>query len=323
MVNAKILRAEAHTRLLKQWALDEGFFYCGISEASFLENEAARYEKFLAENRHGTMDWMERNIDKRLDPRLLVEGTISVVSLLFNYTPSPGDDILALNEPKISRYAWGRDYHKVIKGKLKNILAKIRTEIGEVAGRAFVDSAPVMEKAWAERAGAGWQGKHTNLISKTEGSWFFIAELLLDLELIPDTPVGDFCGTCTRCIDACPTGAITEAWWLDASKCISYLTIELEEAIPQSFGNEMKGWAFGCDICQEVCPWNRFATPHHTPDFKPNPELFELHRRQFVDLTEEVFERVLGKSPLKRPGFDKFKQNVAFALWGNDNSEQE
>lgn len=314
MVNSQTLQSEKNTALLKNWALAEGFFYCGISEASFLEKEAVRYEKFLNENRHGQMDWMERNFDKRLDPRLLVEGTQSVVSLLFNYSPSTENEALALNSPKISRYAWGRDYHKVLKSKLKRLLEKLKQEVGDVGGRAFVDSAPVLEKAWAQKSGGGWQGKHTNLISKTEGSYFFLAELLLDLPLVADNPIGDFCGTCTKCIDACPTGAITDAWWLDASKCISYLTIELEEAIPASFGTQMEGWAFGCDICQEVCPWNRFAKPHQTADFKPHPELFDWHNREFKELTEEVFERVLGKSPLKRPGFEKFKENVAFTL---------
>lgn len=300
-----------NTQVVKSIASDLGFDFCGISKATFLEKEAPRLEKWLKENKHGKMAYMENHFDKRLDPRLLVPGARSVVSLLFNYyTPKEQADADA---PKISKYAYGEDYHFVVKRKLKSFFSRIQDEIGEVDGRVFVDSAPVMDKAWAEKSGLGWIGKNANLINKSRGSFFFIAELILDLELNEDAPDKDHCGTCTRCIDACPTDAIEEPYVVNGSKCISYLTIELKnEIIPKEFQGKLDNWMFGCDICQDVCPWNRFSSPNNESAFEPNAALLNMKQRDWRDLTQEVFQELFKKSAVKRTKFDGLKRNIEF-----------
>jgi epoxyqueuosine reductase len=251
---------------------------------------------------------MENHFDKRLDPRLLVPGGKSVVSILLNYYT---EEQQAKGAPKISKYAYGKDYHLVIKDKLKQLFQKIQEEIGEVNGRVFVDSAPVMDKAWAVRSGLGWMGKNTNLINQKVGSFFFIAELIIDLELEYDTPVTDHCGTCTACIDACPTEALTP-YNIDASKCISYLTIELKDQIPNEFQNKMDNWAFGCDVCQDVCPWNRFSKTHNEPLFDPKPELMDYNQKDWEELTETTFETIFKNSAVKRTRYQGLKRNLSF-----------
>ena len=262
--------AEKHTQLIKQKAKELGFLSCGMSKAEFLEEEAPRLEKWLQQNMHGEMKYMENHFDKRLDPTKLVEGSTSVVSLLYNYYP---EEIQQEDTYQISKYAYGRDYHFVIKDKLKSLMQFIQEEIGEVGGRAFVDSAPVLDKAWAQRSGLGWIGKHSNLLTKQVGSFYFIAELIIDLDLVYDTPVTDHCGSCTACIDACPTQAIVEPYVVDGSKCISYFTIELKNDLPSQLAGKFNDWAFGCDICQDVCPWNKFSKSHQEPLFNPDERL--------------------------------------------------
>ena len=285
-----------------------GFLSCGISKAEFLEEEAPRFEKWLNEQKHGQMAYMENHYDKRLDPRLLVPGAKSVVSLLLNYYT---DEHQVEGAPKISKYAYGTDYHFVIKEKLKQLFQILQEEIGEINGRVFVDSAPVMDKAWAGRSGLGWMGKNTNLINKKVGSFFFIAEMILDLKLDYDTPVTDHCGTCTACIDACPTEALTP-YNIDASRCISYLTIELKDQIPSEFQNKMDDWSFGCDICQDVCPWNRFSKPHNEPLFEPRTELLEFTKKDWEELTEATFDTIFKNSAIKRTRYRGLKRNLAF-----------
>jgi len=302
---------EERSKILKSMALDLGFASCRISKAEFLENEAPRLEQWLKEERNGKMAYMANHFDKRLDPRLLVEGAKSVVSLVFHYTPE--DSKLSEGEFKISRYAYGEDYHIVLKDKLKELLFRLTERIGEIGGRVFVDSAPVLEKAWAARNGTGWLGKHTNIIHPKMGSFFFLCELIIDLELTEDQAINDHCGTCTRCIDACPTEAITGPYQLDASKCISYLTIELKEAIPNHFKNKMENWVFGCDICQEVCPWNqKFSILHAEKRFIPHPDLLLFEQKDWLELSEEVFSKVFSKSAVKRTKFSGFQRNIAF-----------
>ena len=299
-----------YTSKIKSAAKALGFLSCGISKADFLEDEAPRLEQWLNHGHHGSMSYMERHFDKRLDPRLLVPGAKSVVSLLLNYhTDKKQTDPKA---PKISSYAYGTDYHFVIKEKLKELMQIIHREIGEVNGRVFVDSAPVMDKAWAAKSGLGWLGKNTNLISKQVGSFFFIAELIIDLELDYDAPVTDHCGSCTACIDACPTDALLQPYQIDGSKCISYLTIELKENIPTEFKGQMDNWAFGCDICQTVCPWNRFATPHDEPAFEPQEELLNLTKSEWQEMTSVVFNKVFKNSAVKRTKFEGLKRNIKF-----------
>lgn len=299
-----------YTAKIKSAADALGFLSCGISQADFLEDEAPRLEQWLNQGHHGSMSYMERHFDKRLDPRLLVPGAKSVVSLLLNYhTDKKQADPKA---PKISSYAYGKDYHFVIKEKLKELMQIIHREIGEVNGRVFVDSAPVMDKVWAAKSGLGWLGKNTNLISKKAGSFFFIAELIIDLELDYDTPVTDHCGSCTACIDACPTDALLQPYQIDGSKCISYLTIELKENIPTEFKGQMDNWAFGCDICQTVCPWNRFATPHDEPAFEPQEELLNLTKSEWQEMTSVVFNKVFKNSAVKRTKFEGLKRNIKF-----------
>ena len=302
---------DKNTQLIKQKALDLGFMFCGISKADFLEEEAEQLDQWLKNGNHGRMSYMENYFDKRLDPRLLVEDAKSVVSLLLNYFPSEAQ--LDSEAPKISKYAYGEDYHFVIKEKLKDLFQFIQGQIGEVGGRVFVDSAPVMDKAWAKRSGLGWMGKNTNIIHPKHGSFFFIAELILDLELVPDGPMKDYCGTCTKCIDDCPTDAIVAPYVVDGSKCISYLTIELkDELLPSEFRGKMDNWAFGCDICQDVCPWNRFSTPHKDSRFNPHENLLKMNKADWHDLTEEVFQELFRKSAVKRTKFDGLKRNIDF-----------
>jgi epoxyqueuosine reductase len=308
---------QRNTDMIKATAKQLGFDFCGISKAEFLVEEAPRLEAWLKNGSHGKMAYMENHFDKRLDPSKLVSGARSVVSLLYNYYPEK--DLLEEKEDhfKLAKYAYGEDYHFIIKNKLKIFMSILTKEIGAIDGRVFVDSAPVMERQWAAKSGLGWVGKNTLLINKEQGSFFFLAELILDLELEPDGPIKDYCGTCTRCIDACPTEAITP-FELDASKCISYLTIELKDNIPEEFDGKMKNWIFGCDICQNVCPWNRFSKPHNEPAFSPKNELLELFNNNWQDLTEEVFRSVFKGSAVKRTKFEGFVRNLKKAKkWPN------
>lgn len=309
MGKSSLIIAERSSQI-KQLALSHGFDFCGISKAGFLEDEAPRLEEWLKKGQNGQMAYMNNYFDKRLDPTLLVPGAKSVISLLLNYySESIQKDPLA---PKISRYAYGEDYHDVIKSKLSLMLADMKTQIGDFNARVFTDSAPVMEKAWAAKSGLGWVGKHTNLIRKESGSFFFIAEIICDLELETDGPVSDHCGTCTRCIDACPTDAIVEPYKVDGSKCISYFTIELRDEIPQEVKGKFENWMFGCDICQDVCPWNRFSKPHQTPAFNAKPELLEMSANEWQEITEDVFNLLFKKSPVKRTKYEGLKRNLRF-----------
>lgn len=305
-----MLTKSISTSIIKNIAYDLGFQFCGVSNAEFLEEEASRLEKWLKNDMHGSMRYMENHFDMRLDPRLLVPGAKSVVSLIYNYYPS---ETQREDTYKISKYAYGTDYHFVLKDKLKTFLERIREKIGEVDGRVFVDSAPVMDKVWAKKSGLGWIGKHSNLIHPKKGSFFFIAELILDLELIPDGPIKDYCGTCTRCIDECPTDAIVQPYVVDGSKCISYLTIELkDEIIPSQFTDKMNDWVFGCDICQDVCPWNRFSTPHSEPLFSPTSSLLDLSKKDWKDLSDEIFSKLFQKSAVKRTKKSGLLRNIKF-----------
>jgi epoxyqueuosine reductase len=299
-----------YSRIIKEEALKLGFLFCGISKAEFLEEEASRLETWLKSGFHGEMAYMENHFDKRLDPRLLVDGAKSVISLGLNYyTDQQQKDV---SSPKISKYAYGEDYHIVIKDRLKQLIEIIREKIGEVDGRAFVDSAPVLDKAWAKKAGLGWVGKNANIITKEKGSFFFLAELIIDLELEYDiAPAADHCGSCTRCVDACPTDAIVAPYVVDGSRCISYLTIELKNEIPAEFQGKMDNWMFGCDICQDVCPWNRFSVLHNEPAFKPS-EVLELSNRDWEDITEDAFKKVFKNSAIKRTKFSGLKRNIEF-----------
>ncbi len=300
-----------HTHLIRTEATRLGFSFIGFAKAQKLDAEARRLEQWLNQGFHGKMQYMENHFEKRVDPTKLVLGAKSVIVLVHNYFPK--DKQLDPTSPKLARYAFGEDYHFVLKRKLKDLLRFISENIGEVHGRCFVDSAPVMERDWAKIAGVGWTGKNTLLIHPRAGSYFFLAELILDLELEADAPMKDYCGTCTRCIDACPTGAISPKGYLvDGSKCISYLTIELKEAIPENFKGKMENWMFGCDICQEVCPWNRFSTPHEESAFEPNPDLLSMDKRDWEELTEDVFRKVFKKSAVKRTKFQGLKRNIEF-----------
>ena len=304
-----------YKQLITNKAHELGFFHVGFSTADFLEEEAPRLEKWLNKHHHGEMAYMANHFDKRLDPRLLVEDAKTVISLLFNYyTDQQQSDPEA---PKISKYAYGEDYHYVIKDKLKELLAFIQEEIGEVNGRGFVDSAPVMDKAWAKKAGLGWLGKNSNLIHPKKGSFFFIADLILDLKIEADGPIKDYCGTCTKCIDACPTEAIIEPYVVNGSKCISYLTIELkDELLPKEFEGKMDNWMFGCDICQDVCPWNRFSVLHNEERFEPHPDLLDLKKQDWMGLQEEGFQILFQRSPVKRTKYKGLKRNITFLKIG-------
>ncbi|WP_442969081.1 tRNA epoxyqueuosine(34) reductase QueG [Psychroserpens sp.] len=298
-----------YSQFIKSEAKRLGFLSCAISKAQFLEEEAPRLEKWLKNNAHGEMRYMENHFDKRLDPTKLVEGSKSVVSLLLNYHPS---EVQNTESYKLSKYAYGTDYHFVIKDKLKELLHSIQDEIGDVHGRAFVDSAPVLDKAWAAKSGLGWIGKHSNLLTQQIGSFYFIAELIIDLELDYDHATTDHCGTCTACIDACPTQAITEPYVVDGSKCISYFTIELKENIPSEFKGQFDDWMFGCDVCQDVCPWNRFSKAHNEPLFNPHPDLLSMTKKDWEEITKDTFNKVFKNSAVKRTKFEGLQRNVTF-----------
>ncbi|HLP62887.1 tRNA epoxyqueuosine(34) reductase QueG [Flavobacterium sp.] len=300
---------EKYTSFIKQEAQRFGFMACGISKAGFLEEEAPRLEQWLNSQQHGQMSFMEDHFDKRLNPILLMDGAKSVVSLLINYYP-PETQIE--DSYKISKYAYGKDYHNVILKKLRKLLRSIKAEIGEVSGRAFIDIAPIMDKAWAAKSGLGWIGKNSNLITQKVGSFYFIAELILDLELEYDNPTTDHCGSCTACIDACPTQAIIAPCVVDGSKCISYFTIELKDNLPTEMKGKFEDWAFGCDICQDVCPWNRFSKPHNEPLFNPYPELLSYSKKEWEEITDDVFNEVFKNSPLKRAKLEGLKRNIDF-----------
>ncbi len=304
-----MLTKTAISNFIKSEALRLGFLSCGISKSGFLEKEAPRLERWLNQNHHGQMSYMENHFDKRLNPNLLVEDAKSVVSLLLNYYPS---EFQNEESYKISKYAYGQDYHFVIKEKLNALLYSIQENIGEVSGRAFVDSAPVLDKAWAAKAGLGWIGKNSNLITKSVGSFYFIAELIIDLDLEYDHATTDHCGTCTACIDSCPTEAIVAPYVVDGSKCISYFTIELKENIPSEMKGKFNDWAFGCDVCQDVCPWNKFSKPHNEPLFNPHPDLLSMTKKDWEEITEETFKKVFKNSAVKRTKLDGLKRNIDF-----------
>ena len=299
---------ERHTERVKSIAVDLGFMNCRISKSEFLESEALHLENWLKSQAHGEMQYMENHFDKRLDPRLLVPGSKSVVSLAYNYFPK---ELNHSHSYKVSKYACGEDYHLVIKEKLFEFVERIREEIGDVHGRVFVDSAPVLEKAWAVKSGVGWIGKNANVITKSSGSFFFLAELILDLELVPDSVVSDHCGTCTACIDACPTNAIVADHVVDGSKCISYFTIELKQAVPEEWKSKLDDWIFGCDVCQDVCPWNKFSKPHAEPRFDLKDALRNKTKQDWLEMTEEIFNEQFGNSPLMRPGLKKIQSHFS------------
>ncbi|MDP1818080.1 MAG: tRNA epoxyqueuosine(34) reductase QueG [Leadbetterella sp.] len=301
------MQKDKNTAFIKSKAGELGFDFCGISKADFLEDEAKILEIWLNKNYNGKMAYMANYFDKRLDPRLLVEGAKSVITFILNYYP---EEELTEQEYKISKYAYGTDYHFVIKDKLSSLLSQMQTEIGDINARVFVDSAPVMDKVWAKKGGLGWIGKHSNLINRKIGSFFFIGEIICDLDLNYDGPIKDYCGTCTACIDACPTDAISEPYVVDGSKCISYLTIELKENIPTEFKDRMENWAFGCDICQDVCPWNSFAKPHNTVEFLPNEDLKNL--KNWEEITQEVFSKTFKNSAIKRTKYEGLMRNIDF-----------
>jgi epoxyqueuosine reductase len=301
---------EKNTKTIKSIASDLGFDFCGVSKAGFLEEEAPKLENWLKKGYHGKMQYMENHFDKRLDPTKLVEGAKSVVSLMYNYYPE--QDLVKSDSYKIAKYAYGKDYHFIIKDKLKDFMSRIHEEIGEVDGRIFVDSAPVLERQWAAKSGLGWLGKNSLLLNKERGSFYFLAELIIDLELEEDGPMQDYCGTCTKCIDACPTDAIVGDGVVDGSKCISYLTIELKDDLPSEFSNKMGNWVFGCDICQDVCPWNRFSKSHQEEAFQPHPGLSEMDKQDWEEMTKEVFNEVFRKSAVKRTKYSGLMRNIDY-----------
>lgn len=305
-----MINIESNSNTIKKIASDLGFDFCGISKADFLEEEAPRLEYWLKAKMQGEMGYMENYFDKRLDPRKLVEGAKSVVSLLYNYYPKA--DSSPATSYQISKYAFGEDYHSVIKDKLFDFLFRLKEAFGDINGRVFVDSAPVMDKVWAKKAGLGWVGKHSNLINTKIGSFFFIAELIIDIECKYDNSVKDFCGTCTRCIDACPTDAIVAPYVVDGSKCISYLTIELKNEIPAEFKGKMENWIFGCDICQDVCPWNRFKRSTKEQRFSASIDFKQLNDKDLENINEEVFNRVFSKSAIKRTKIKGLIRNIDF-----------
>ena len=300
---------QKYSKLIKAEAKRLGFLSCGISKAGFLEEEAPRLENWLNQNQHGEMKYMENHFDKRLNPTLLVDDAKSVISLLLNYYPS---ELQNSESCKISKYAYGQDYHFVIKEKLKELLHIIQTEIGEVSGRAFVDSAPVLDKAWAAKSGLGWIGKNSNLLTQQVGSFYFIAELVVDLDLDYDYATTDHCGTCNACIEACPTEAIVAPYVVDGSKCISYFTIELKENIPMEMKGKMNDWMFGCDVCQDVCPWNRFSKSHNEPLFNPNAELLSFTKKDWEEITDDTFKKVFKNSAVKRTKLEGLQRNIRF-----------
>jgi len=299
------------TDLIKKTAASLGFDYCGIAKAVQLDEDARRLENWLQQGMHGTMQYMENYFDLRIDPTRLVPGAKSVITLLQNYYPS---QLQQTDTPGIAKYAYGNDYHEVIKKKLNELINLIKENIGEINGRGFVDSAPVLERTWAQRSGLGWVGKNGNLINKQSGSFYFIATLIIDLELEYDDPYAkDFCGTCTKCIDACPTEAILPGKVVDGSKCISYFTIELKEMmIPEEMKGKFDNWMFGCDTCQDVCPWNRFSKPNTEPDFSAIPEILNLTSKEWERMTAENFKKIFNDSPLRRTKFEGIQRNLKF-----------
>lgn len=308
------------SKRIKQKAIDIGFQSCGISRADFLTQDKSRLEDWLGQGMHGEMDYMKQNLEKRLDPRLLFEGAKSVVSVLLNYYPTQKQaDPVA---PVLSKYAYGKDYHFVLKAKLKTLLQIIQEEIAPCRGRVFADSAPVLDKAWAARAGLGWIGKNTNLITMEHGSFFFIGELILDLELEPDQKiVGNHCGNCTRCIDACPTQAIVAPYVVDARKCISYQTIELKGELDDSLKGKFENRVFGCDICQDVCPWNLKSEPHREADFEPHPRLMQMNREEWMAMDQSVFNQLFRNSAVRRTKYSGLKRNLCF-LYETNKAEE-
>ena len=301
-----------NSQLVKRIAKEIGFSSCGISKARFLHEEEKKFEDWLKQGYQGSMSYLERNFDKRLDPTKLVPGAKSVISLSYNYFPPK--KLISENNFIISKYAYGRDYHKVVRNKLKKLFTKIRDKIGEVEGRVFVDSAPIHERAWAKLSGVGWIGKNSLLINKNQGSYFFLAEIICDLDLEYDEPVLNRCGNCTRCIDACPTDAITQAQVIDANKCISYLTIENKEKIPKELRGSINNSIFGCDICQDVCPWNKKSVPHNEKEFIPKKELRDLKKKDWIELTEDTFNKIFEGSAVKRTKFQGLKRNIKAVL---------
>ena len=301
---------QKYSALIKAKAQKFGFQNCGISKAGFLEEDARPLENWLQNHYHGQMQYMENYFDKRLDPTLLVEGSKSVISLSYNYFPE--EKISGSDNFKISKYAYGQDYHEIIKAILEEMVAELKEEIGDFHCRVFTDSAPVLERSWARKSGIGWVGKNANLITKQSGSFYFLAEIICDLDLSEDEPTTDHCGTCRKCIDACPTEAIVSEKIIDGSKCISYATIELKNEIPESFSNNMENWMFGCDICQDVCPWNRFSVPHNQEKFKPNHHLKSYTKQDWQELSQEIFSEIFRKSPVKRTKFAGLKRNIDF-----------
>ena len=297
-----------NSQLVKRLAKEIGFSSCGISKARFLHEEEKKFEDWLRQGYQGSMSYLERNFDKRLDPTKLVPGAKSVISLSYNYFPPK--KLISENNFIISKYAYGKDYHKVLRNKLKKLFTKIRDKIGEVEGRVFVDSAPIHERAWAKLSGVGWIGKNSLLINKNQGSYFFLAEIICDLDLEYDEPVLNRCGNCTRCIDACPTDAITKAQVVDANKCISYLTIENKEKIPKELRGPINNSIFGCDICQDVCPWNKKSVPHNEKEFIPKKELRDLKKKDWIELTEDTFNKIFEGSAVKRTKFQGLKRNI-------------
>jgi epoxyqueuosine reductase len=305
-----LIDRQQYTELIKQKARALGFSFCGISKAEFLADEAPRLEEWLRRGYQGKMSYLENHFDKRLDPSLLVPGAKSVISLIYNYFPQ--HDLAKDGGYKIAKYAYGEDYHFVVKDKLKAFLQELRQEIGEINGRVFVDSAPVMERAWAKKSGLGWIGKNSLLLNRDMGSFFFLAEMIIDLELVYDSPARDYCGTCTACMDACPTDAITQPYVVDGSKCISYFTIELKEEIPADVKGKFENWIFGCDICQDVCPWNSFSKPHHESRFAPHHDLEKMQQQEWTELTDLVFEKIFERSAVKRTKLTGLKRNIEF-----------
>ncbi|TKK71948.1 tRNA epoxyqueuosine(34) reductase QueG [Ilyomonas limi] len=314
--NFNITRLQLNSRIvysnfIKKTAQELNFSLCGIAKAEELTEDARRLEQWLSQGRHGNMQYMERYFDMRINPSLLVPGAQSVITLLCNYFPAEKQQPHA---PRISKYAYGKDYHEVIKAKLNEFLYRIQEEIGAVHGRGFIDSAPVLERAWATKSGLGWIGKNGNFITKQQGSFFFIATLIVDLALQPDDPFArDYCGSCSRCIDACPTGAILPNKEVQGNKCISYYTIELKDMLlPAEMRDKFQDWMFGCDVCQDVCPWNRFSKPHNEVAFTPIPEILNLSTREWQALSEESFRQIFKHSPLKRSKYKGIQRNVKF-----------
>lgn len=301
-----------NTQLLKKWASELGFSHCGIAKSTYLEEEAPKLDAWLKNNYHGKMKYMENHFDMRLNPKLLVPNAKSVISLTYNYFTDKQQNPDA---PKISKYAYGEDYHFVVKDKLKELLYRLEQQIGEINGRCFVDSAPILERVWAKRAGIGWLGKNSLLINKKQGSFFFLAEIIVDVDFIYDDEfITDHCGTCTACVDACPTDAILLNNTIDGSKCISYFTIELKDSLPTEYKNKFENWMFGCDVCQDVCPWNRFSIPHQEPRFTANDKILKMNRKEWKELTKDVFDELFKKSAVKRTKYEGLKRNIDFLL---------